>query len=220
MTVPHPTLYAPRLIFEAVAYFATDGQEQIVLRGQLGANTKEINGVVVYMQQRAAGASEFTDVAQMTTRPVIMSGPGRFWSREATLAEGMSYRAISQGRSDAVVLAPRVRTVMATPALELWKMRGLRNGTLRLGRRVVAVGRAAPSWLVGETVRLTLKKGPDRHQRVVRRVERTIRDGGVSGDFQWTFTPKTRGEYALYARWLATDEHPGVSAIEAWFHVK
>ncbi len=70
---------------------------------------------------------------------------------------------------------------------------------------------------MGEKVKLTLKRGSDGHQRVVQRVERIIRDASTLGTFRWTITPRTRGEYALSARWPATAEHASVFAVEWWF---
>jgi len=224
MTVPHPSLVEPKLVFGAEAYIADSGQEEMYLSGRLRAAGKGVNGVVVYLQQRASGASEFSDVGQVTTHRILMIGDGFFSSDgdslTAAMAEGTSYRAVSQGQSGATVLTPRMSTVTLTPTLTLWKLSGLRNGNLRLGRSAVAIWRAAPSWLAGEKVRLILEKLRGTRFVRVRMVERILRDDGLSCRCRWEVTPRTRGVYQMTAAWPATAKHPRITAGDWAFEVK
>jgi len=224
-TAPHPTFVEPRLEFKPYMYISPDGKLTYYLNGRLTKPNRPrtgINGVLIYLQERAAGASKFTDVGQTTTQHALLGSDGNYGLRVDSTAKGTVYRAVAQGAVRSTILVPnRSAAVMMKPALELWKMRGLNNvGHIRLGRSVVAIGRAAPSWFVGEKVKLTLKRGPDGHQRVVTRVERRIRNAGTLGTFRWMITFHKRGEYALYARWPRTADHPAVSAGEWWFTVK
>ena len=225
MTVPHPSLVEPKLGFWAKARIADSGQEEMYLTGRLSAAGKGVNGVVVYLQQRASGASEFSDVGQVTTHGGPMSGGGFFRSDDdsltAAMAEGTSYRAVSQGQSGATVFTPRMSTVTLTPTLTLWKLSGLRNGNLRLGRSAVAIWRAAPSWLAGEKVRLILQKLRGTRMVRVRSVERILRDDGLSCRCRWEVTPRTRGAFRMTAVWPATAKHPRMIAAGQWaFEVK
>ena len=74
-TVPHPTAVQPRLEFMAEAI-----GDPVTMSGRLSVKRHGLNGVVVYLQQRASAAGEFTDVAQ-----VITSTPMR-WTRAASPA--------------------------------------------------------------------------------------------------------------------------------------
>jgi hypothetical protein len=223
--VPHAAFLKPVPGFKPFMTIKSDGSVDCVVGGRLAKPNRArtgINGIVVYLQERAAGAGEFTDIGQDTTHHPFFFGPnGTYRLVIDSTAKGTVYRAVAQGAARSTIVVPVSATARMQPALELWRMRGLDNvGHVRRGRSVVAIGRAAPSWFVGEKVKLTLKKGPDGNQRVVRRVERRIRDGGTLGTFRWKITFHKRGEYALYARWPRTADHPAVSAVEWWFTVK
>lgn len=217
--VPHPTVLEPRLLFKPSVFINDDGTLTYVLDGRLAKPNRArsgINGVIVYLQERESGAIEYADVGQVTTQSVFLGNRGNFRMFISSTAKGMVYRAVAQGRAGSPVIVPSFSVARMTPGLTL-KMRGLdKVGNMRLGRSVVALGRAAPTWFVGEKVRLLLVKGPDSRPRVVQRVERTIRDAGTLGAFRWKITPKTPGEYFVRATWPRTADHPRATAGE-WF---
>ena len=224
-TAPHPTFVEPLLGFRPFVYIDRDGKLTYHLNGRLTKPNRArtgINGVLVYLQERAAGASEFTDVGQSTTHGMPLGKNGHYGLPVDSTAKGTVYRAVAQGAAGSTILVPnRSAAVKMTPALELWRMRGLdKLGNVHPGRSVVAIFRAAPTWFVGEKVKLTLKRGPDGHRRVVARVERRIRDDGTLGTFRWKLTLHQRGEYWVYARWPKTADHPAVSVVDWWFTVK
>jgi hypothetical protein len=213
-TVPHPTAVEPRLEFMAEAI-----GDPVTMTGRLSVNRHGRNGVVVYLQQRASAASEFTDVAQaITSRPILMDS-GRFsGGAGASDARGTSYRAVSQGVAGAPVVMPALTEARLRPSVEISEMRGLGpNERLRLGRSVVAFGPVAPSWLAGEKVRFALEKKTSRGQTVQLRAQRVITDEST---ISWKVTPGTRGKYVVTVKLAATADHPGASGASWWLTVR
>ena len=136
-TVPHPTAVQPRLEFMAEAI-----GDPVTMSGRLSVKRRGLNGVVVYLQQRASASSEFTDLAQAITFTPMLMDAGRFFGGAgASDAKGTSYRAVSQGVAGAAVVMPALTEARLRPSVGISEMRGLgANEQLRLGRSVVAFG--------------------------------------------------------------------------------
>ncbi len=213
-TVPHPTAVEPRLEFMAEAI-----GDPVTMSGRLSVKRRGLNGVVVYLQQRASASSEFTDLAQaITFIPILMDGGRFFGGAGASDAKGTSYRAVSQGVAGAAVVMPTLTKARLRPSVDISEMRGLgRNEQLRLGRSVVAFGGVAPSWLAGEKVRFALEKKTSRGQRVQVRAQRVITDEST---ITWKVTPATRGRYIITVELAATADHPGAGGASWWFTVR
>ena len=219
MLVPHPEVAEAGLYFHAQGDIVGAGREHVTLDGRLLRNRLGVPGVTVYLQQRAAGASEFEDVGHVTTSVgAWLRTPGWFSSILATLAEGMTYRAVAQGFDSTGVVMPHLSaTVEVSPGFVLWKMRGLHNGTMRLGRTVTVTWRGSPSWFAGESARLTLVKASavGGHERIVQRVSRVLTNDGRSLVCTWRITPTSRGNYSVSGIWPATGEH-GKAVSDKW----
>ena len=214
MTVPHPKLVKPRLEFMAEAC-----GDPVTMSGRLSVKRRGLNGVVVYLQQRASAASKFTDVAQAITSTPILMDAGRFYGGAgASDARGTSYRAVSQGVAGAAVVMPALTEARLRPSVGISEMRGLgSNEHLRLGRSVVAFGPVAPSWLAGEKVGFALEKKTSRGQRVQVRALCVIT---AESTISWKVTPGTRGKYIITVKLAATADHPGASGASWWFTVR
>jgi len=219
----HSAAAEPKLAFEPHVVITNDGSPRFVLSGRLTLGGKGLSGVLIHLQERISGASEFTEVAQATTREwSFFSAKGSFSTAIGSSSTGATYRAVSEALVGPPAVEPVVSAeVLMTPGLEIWKIRGLdKVGHTKLGHSVVAVIRAAPIWLVGEKLKLTLAKGPDLDRRVVQRAVRTIRDGGLCGTCSWKIRPKSRGEYFVGVTLPATADHPRVTENYGWFVVK
>ena len=214
MTVPHPKLVEPKLEFMAEAI-----GDPVTMSGRLSVKRRGLNGVVVYLQQRASAASGFTDLAQaITSTPMLMDAGRFFGGAGASDAKGTSYRAVSQGVAGAAVVMPALTRARLRPSVGISEMRGLGpNEQLRLGRSVVAIGGVAPSWLAGEKVRFALEKKTSRGQRVQLRAQCVITDEST---LSWKVTPATRGRYIITVKLAATADHPGASGASWWFTVR
>ena len=213
-TVPHPEVVEPRLEFMAEAI-----GDPVTMSGRLSVKRHGLNGVVVYLQQRASAASKFTDVAQAITSTPILRDAGRFYGGAgASDARGTSYRAVSQGVAGAAVVMPALTEARLRPSVGISEMRGLgSNEHLRLGRSVVAFGPVAPSWLAGEKVGFALEKKTSRGQRVQVRALCVIT---AESTISWKVTPGTRGKYIITVKLAATADHPGASGASWWFTVR
>jgi hypothetical protein len=213
-TVPHPTAVEPTLEFMAEAI-----GDPVTMGGRLSVKRNGLNGVVVYLQQRASATSEFTDVAQaVTSTPALGKAGGFSGGAGAPDAKGTSYRAVSQGVAGATVVMPALTRARLRPSVNISEMRGLGpNERLRLGRSVVAFGPVAPSWLAGEKVRFALEKKTSRGRMVQVRALRAITDEST---ISWKVTPATRGKYIVAVKLAATADHPGASGASWWFTVR
>jgi hypothetical protein len=224
-TVPHPTFVKPMLGFKLFTMIQYDGTVSYFVGGRLSMPNRTrtgINGIVVYLQERAAGASEFSDIGQVTTQhPFFVGSNGEYHLVVSSPAKGTVYRAVAQGAARSTTLVPVSAVTKLKPALEVSRTRGLnRLGYARLGRRVVFAFRTAPAWFTGEKVKLTLKRGPEGHRRVVARAERRIGADASFGTFRWTLRLHKRGEYNVFARWPRTADHPAVSLRDWSFVVR
>jgi len=219
---PHPDLAS--LVKSALDLWLWDlstdtGYE---LRGRLG---KDITGfiflghpgVVVYLQQRLWGATDFTDLTQVTTE----GRGGWFTYTVASPTPWAAYRAIAQGHVFGVVprlYMPQRTTLLPTPGLTL-KLGGLTDRSITLGRSVTAKGTAAPTLLTGENVGATVfVKGP-RTGRWLKAKSGTA-EISATGTYAWKYTPGRRGSFRVRAAIAATDNHNAVTTTWRYFKVK
>jgi len=225
MTVPHPKLVKPKLKLGADLYTDKNGKSGVSLAGRLTARGRGgLNGVVVYLQQRAPGETVFVDVRTVTTHKVkrvalalSYNHPnGWFSGRVTSPIWGATYRAVTRGVGGKPVVKPTLTETLIYPAFGV-DLRGPdKHGDLTLGRSVVASGGAIPAELLaGEKVTLTLKQ----HWKVRIVGEATI---GSDGRYSWEVTPTLWGPgYKIRARLPATAEHWGVTrGIAVNFRVK
>jgi len=215
--VPHPKSYLwPSVL--ALSGRSTDAGYRV--HGWLGVHiggltpvTKPHPGVVVYLQQRLWGATDWTDLTQVTT-----GSEGRFGFTVASPSPYATYRAVSQGHvgvrafSDATALfRPRATTLLPKPDLTLL-IRGLLPGhgispTAKLGRTLTVHGAVAPADLGGKvTIRVRKARAVDGKWVTRITVRRAI---SATGTYSWKWTPRHRGFYRVDARVPATAAHRG-----------
>jgi len=165
-------------------------------------------GVVVYLQQRLWGATEFTDLTQVTTNAL-----GNFGFTVASPPDFAAYRAIAQGHvvTTSGVFMPKKTRLLPTPELTL-QTRGFTPGrpitptTVKLGRTLTVKGTVAPVDLGGRvTIRVQKRVAGKWVTRIT--MQRAI---SATGTCSWKFTPQSRGEYRGDARIPATAVHRGV----------
>jgi len=212
-TVPHPKLVEPKLTLFAGTRVDKHGNLYISLGGRLARRGGGgLNGVVVYLQQRAPGATAFLDVGKVTTHsikrvPLLESyvhWNGWFSGRVTSPIWGATYRAVSRGAVRKTVVKPASTDTVLLAMFGL-RLRGPdKNGNLKLGNSVVVDGLTdTADLLAGEKVTLTLFQYWK--PRIVG--EATF---GSDGTFSWTVTPATRGQgYHVVATLPATAEHYG-----------
>ncbi len=203
-TVPHPDAVSPKMTLAAWPYVGLGGQLQ-----KSGGNGG-YDGVTVYLQQRAPGASGFTDLmAVKTHRAVgyIFTFHGVFEGTLTSPVWGATYRAVSQGVAGSPVVKPGLfPEVLLTPAFAKLQLRNLnKDYVLRLGRSFWATGKVKPGVLLaGEKLVFSLKKMTSMGWRVKQVAERVIRSDGT---FSCKFTPTKRGTWEVYLRLPPTSEH-------------
>jgi hypothetical protein len=218
--VPHPeSLSWPSVL--ALSGRSTDVGYRV--HGWLGVHiggltpvTKPHPGVAVYLQQRLWGATDWTDLTQVTT-----GAKGRFGFTVASPPPYAAYRAVSQGHigvslfSDATALfRPRTTTLLPTPDLTI-AIRGFMTGGLqpqavKLGRTLTVHGVVAPVD-VGGKVTIRVQKRVN-HKWVTRvTVKRAI---SGTGTYRWKWTPQTRGAFRVDAWIPTTVAHEGV--VKRW----
>jgi len=173
-------------------------------------------GVVVYLQQRLWGATEFTDLTQVTTNAL-----GNFGFTVASPPDFAAYRAIGQGHVGAMagggtaLFEPKTATRLPTPELTL-KLHGRFNygiithpAYLTLGDSVRVNGTVRPRELGGKVTIRVQKRVNHKHHKWITRitVKRAI---SATGTYSWKFTPGTRGRYWVDATIPATAAHARV----------
>jgi len=214
-TVPHPNT-DQRLRLTLVGRSAETGYR---LHGRLALRWVDKMGsvllvghpdVVVYLQQRLWGATEFTDLTQMTT-----GAKGGFAFAVVSPVPFATYRAIAQGHvvefGHTLLFKPKATALLPKPELTIG-IAGFLTGALgealttRLGRTLTVSGTVAPADLGGNvTIRVErrVQQWWGRYATVKRAVSAT-------GTYSWKFTPKNRGTYRVYVAIPATAAHRGL----------
>ena len=205
-TVPHPDVGPPALWLSGKSTAA--GYELSPRLGVMsfvgpGPGWVGHSGVVVYLQQRLWGATEFTDLSQVTTD----SGGGATFTVTSPVPFA-AYRAVAQGHVGALIAGgtrlfePTLRELLPAPTVTLKKLFYLKHGKVRLGKTVRARGKVRPADLGGKVTFLVQKRRPGKWvTRPALAGDATIR---ATGSFSWKFTPKSRGLWRVRAD---TDAH-------------
>jgi len=215
MTVPHPPLVEPTLWGE---FWFDPIIGRPVTGGSLHIPWVPLGGVTVYVQGKAADATAYTDIGDFTThrdgyfRAVLMRG---------SISEDMTFRAISQGLAGPPVVmpaldGPRVIDDLPTPTLT-WRLRGPVDGTLRLGKSVTATARVSPTDLAGPKPMFEVHKRIAGDWRWHLTVSRTL---SATGTYSWTWTPRHRGLFKMFAGIRRTAAYDGWATHSRIFRVK
>ena len=216
-TVPHPDVASGLRL----GFSGSSAETGYQLKGRLGLSAPMgakillgHPGVLVYLQQRLWGATEFTDLTQVTT-----GAKGGFTIAVASAPPFATYRAIAQGHvgpllplvgGDTGLFKPKANTLLPRPDLTL-AVRGFDVGPItparaKLGRTLRVSGAVAPADLGGKvTIRVLKRVGHKWATRLT--AKRAI---SATGTYSWKFTPKSRGAYRLDARIPATTAHRSV----------
>jgi len=180
-------------------------------------------GIVVYLQQRLWGATEWTDLTQVTTG---RRGPARgaFTYTVPSPTPWAAYRAIARGHvastSDGYGLCmPKTTTRPPKPTLTL-SLSGLTNGSVAPGQGVTATGTATPKLLAGEEVVVTVYRA----MHVALTPPWVVARAGTvpisaTGTFAWEFSLTRRESYQVTAEIGSTDNHTAVRSSR-YFTVK
>ena len=165
---------------------------------QVFVGKKDHSDVVVYLQQRLWGATEFTDLTQVTT-----DATGNFAFTVASPPAFAAYRAIARGHVGPLVkggtslFEPAVRALLPKPIVSM-KLLGLRNGAVRLGHSVRASGTVRPADVEGDVQFIVQKKVKSGNWKT-----RPLLGGkaaiSATGNFSWKFTPKSHGLFRVQA---------------------
>jgi hypothetical protein len=222
---PHATLFDPADGVSSVGLTLRQGSGQLTGRLVVFAAPPPdrpfgISDVVVYLQQRLWGATEFTDLGQVITAagiPGNLSNTGTFAFTVPSPTPWAAYRAVAEGDSEGWrVRLPQMAVWLPKPALTL-TLSGLKAGVL-LGRTLKVSGTVAPTELVGKPVVLRLeRKSAVGWERYPGSGKGTI---GASGTYSWTFTPKTSDRLRIRARIAATPDSSAVITAWRYFRVK
>ena len=180
-----------------------------------------LTDVPVYLQQRLWAATEFTDLAQVTTETGMFS-EGAYSYTVPSPVPFAAYRAIAQGT---VVTAspgpdsfwrPAARELLPKPKLTL-KLTGLTDRTIRLGGKLKVSGTVAPTDLAGQDVFVKWQEKAGRRWVDIRDHFETI---GATGTYSWTLTVRERGLFRIHAMIEATPETAPVTTTWRQFTVK
>jgi hypothetical protein len=196
--VPHPDVGPPWLLLSSRT--SATGCD---LSGWVGdlrvfVGKKDHPDVVVYLQQRLWGATEYKDLTQVTT-----DATGKFSFTVASPPAFAAYRAIAQGHVGPLVgggtrlFEPAVMPLLPKPIVRM-KLQGLRNGAVRFGHRVRASGTVQPADMGGDVRFIVQKKVKSGNWKT-----RPLLGGKAAisgtGIFSWEFTPKSRGLFRVQA---------------------
>jgi len=216
--VPHPDLGMQWLWPSFSSRAVTGGRE---LSGWLGTRvprsiwnwvTVGHPDVVVYLQQRLWGATEFTDLTQVTTDAL-----GNFGFTVNSPPHFAAYRAIARGRvgPGGGLYEPTSMALPPTPELTLKLHAPFVYGILEhpayltLGDSVRVNGTVRPGDLGGRVIIRVQRRGDHGHHTWFTRI-RVTRAISATGTYSWKFTPGTRGRYRVGASIPATAVHARV----------
>jgi hypothetical protein len=205
MTAPHPEVVKPTLTLEV---FFDPMVPHWVVRSGLHIPWVPLRFVTVYIQGQAPDATAFTDLAHFRT---LSDGGFRGWLDTGAISADTTVRAISQGRAGPPVVMPALdgpAVDLPTPTLK-WRLRGPVDGTLRLGRSVTVKAWVTPKDLVGPRPMFEVHKRVAGDWKWLRTVRRPL---SATGTYSWTWTPKRRGMYKMFAGVGSTSAYEGVGS--------
>jgi hypothetical protein len=188
-----------------------------LLIGRFRVQGRGTNGVVVYLQQKLWGETEFTDLGQVTTCSLLGKG-GWYRFTVPSPTPYAAYRAITEGMAGPPVVVPAEAIWRPTPPLTM-TLSGLTNGMVKAEGPITARGRARPLKLAGEKVKIIVSvrlpkliAGPPWHW-----VREKVGTALIStaGTYKWTYRPVWHDSLYRVRAWLgATTNHK--SAITLW----
>lgn len=213
MTVPHPELLEPTLTLVTVPGFLGGDPSAFV---RLFLPFKPLGGVTVYVQGKAADATGYTDLDHGTT-----NRDGEAYTRTVPrpVPEGMTFRAISQGRTGPPVVKPAFSvSPVEPPAISaVLRLRGLTSYRLRLGRTVTFRATWTPTDLAGQRAHFRVQRWAHGDEVWGRSFLRTINAEGL---MTYRFRPRTRGLYTVFAGMGGTAAYQGFQTDARRFRVK
>ena len=178
--------------------------------------------VTVYLQQRLWADTEFTDLTQVTTDASDW-GQGAYSYTVPSPVPFAAYRAIAQGTVVTSGLGslgsywrPAARELLPKPKLT-FKLSGLTDRSIGLGRKLTVSGTVAPTDLAGQDVFVKWQEKVGRRWADVRDHNETIR---ASGTYSWTFTVRKRGLFRIRAQIWPTPDTANVVTTWRQFTVK
>lgn len=197
-TVPHPEGRSPwvwvRPLTRATG-FELRGFVGVLRAAPLGIQMLGHPDVVVHLQQRVYGGTEFTDLGQAVTN----EGGGYTFPLPSP-APFAAYRAIAQGHVGALIVGgtglflPMVAGPTAmTPKLGL-KLDGVSNGIVKLGRSVTAHGTVRPTDIGLHGALVRVQKWVNGRWWTRTLVKRAL---SATGTFSYRFTPRLAGRFRI-----------------------
>ena len=226
-TMPHPDAGQPWL-----SIWLRTSATGLKLRGEVRAVSAvaamESVGhpdVGVYLQQRPWGATEFTDLARVTT-----AGGGNYTYAVASPARFAAYRAIAEGHvgplfeGGTALFEPQLAgPTLMKPKLTL-KLQRVKNGIVKLGNSVTATGTVDPADIgVKGIIRVQKRLHPQSPQWFmgvwVTRMT-VYRVFSATGTFSYRFTPRELGWFRVSFRTQSTDGWDHVRSPERTFRVE
>jgi hypothetical protein len=211
MTVPHPELVEPTLTLATGPGFLGGPPWAFV---RLFLPFKPLGGVSVYVQGKAADATGYTDLDQATTN---RDGEAYTSTVPRPVPEGMTFRALSEGRTGPPVVKPAFSVPPVEPPVisAVLRLRGLTNYRMRLGRTVTFRATWTPTDLVGQKAhfRVTKLTGAEWGRSYARTID-------AAGVMTYKFRPRARGLYNVFAGMGGTAAYQGFQTDARRFRVK
>ena len=212
-TVPHPDAEQTSLYFwprTSATGLKLTGSVGVVKWGPPALVYLRIGhpDVVVYLQRKLWGATEFTDLTQVTT-----GGKGGFSFIVASPPRFAVYRAIAEGHVGPLVgggsalFEPVYDQHFMTPKLTL-KLQGVKNGIVKLGNSVTATGTVEPADIGVKAIIRVQKRVAAKSAAwpwgwwVTRMI--VYRALSATGTFSYRFTPRELGWFRVSFRTRTT----------------
>jgi hypothetical protein len=220
-TVPHPDAEQTSLYFwprTSATGLKLTGSVGVVKWGPPALVYLRIGhpDVVVYLQQKLWGATEFTDLTQVTT-----GGKGGFSFIVASPPRFAVYRAIAEGHVGPLVgggtalFEPVYDQHFMTPKLTL-KLQGVKNGIVKLGNSLTATGTVEPAD-IGAKVKIRVQKRVAGKWVTQIVVQRALSATGTCG---YKFTPRHLGLYRVWFRTESVYEGDAEDDALVWSHAR
>jgi len=214
--MPHPDAEQPMLYFSP-----STSATGLKLRGSVQAVKLMIGAVGhpdvgVYLQQRPWGATEFTDLARVTT-----AGGGNFTYAVASPARFAAYRAIAEGHvgplfgGGTALFEPVYRPTFMTPKLT-FKLQRVKNGIVKLGNSLTATGTVEPTDIGAKGIIRVQERVADKW---VTRMT-VYRVFSATGTFSYRFTPRELGLFRVWFRTQSVYEGDAEDDALVWIHAR
>ena len=187
----------------------------------LSGDLPGIGGRTVYLQQRLWGASDFTDITQVTTSGNLMMHFGEYGYAVPSPTPWVAYRAVAEGgvgRFGGKTNVPAMAVWLPRPKLTTLKLGGVVNGVLTNSGKMTLSGSARPLLLAGESVNLTLQKFRAATHRWVK-VKANAAVISATGTYSWRILSFAGGSYRIRASIAATANHGLVRTTWRYFKV-